>query len=59
MSVVCILIPKLSLQLALRECQPDALDRERMRGMIDEWQTQITARQTIATSVNRQNGSSN
>jgi len=47
------------LQLALRECQPDDLDRERMRGMIDEWQTQITNRRKIATGVNRQNRNSN
>ena len=47
------------LQLALRECQPDDLDRERMKGMIDEWQTQITERRKIATGVNRQNRSSN
>ena len=32
------------LKLALLECQPDELDRERMRGMIDEWQTNISQR---------------
>lgn len=37
------------LQLALLECQPDDLDRERMQGMIDEWQTQIAQRRQIAT----------
>jgi len=33
------------LQLALLECRPDALDLERMRSMIDKWQTQLTNRQ--------------
>ena len=47
------------LRLALQECEPDELDRERMRGMIDEWQTQIAERRKVATGVNRQNGSSN
>ena len=47
------------LQLALLECQSDDLDRERMRGMIEEWQTNIADRQKIAQGVNRQNGSSN
>ena len=47
------------LQLALLECQSDDLDRERMRGMIEEWQTNIADRQKIAKGVNRQNGSSN
>ena len=47
------------LQLALLECQPDDQDRERMGGMTDEWQAQITARQEIATSGKRQNDSSN
>jgi len=37
------------LQLALLECQPDDLDRERMHGMIDEWQTQISHRRQIAS----------
>ena len=37
------------LQLAMLECQPDKLDRERMQGMIDEWQTKITQRRQIAT----------
>lgn len=47
------------LQLALRECQPDALDLERMQSMIDEWKTQIANRQKIARGVNRQDGSAN
>lgn len=38
------------LQLALLECQPDDLDRERMRGMIDEWQTQVNDRRKVASS---------
>ena len=42
------------LQLALRECQPDDLDRERMRNMVDEWQIQITNRRKIAKGVSRQ-----
>ena len=37
------------LQLALLECQPDDLDRERMHGMIEEWQTQISHRRQIAS----------
>ena len=41
------------LQLALLECQPDDLDRERMRGMIDEWQTQIKQRRNVATWLSR------
>ena len=38
------------LQLALLECQPDELDRERMRGMIAEWQIQINDRRNVAIS---------
>jgi hypothetical protein len=47
------------LRVALRECQPDIQDRERMRGMIDEWQTQIANRRKVATGINRQNGTAN
>ncbi len=42
------------LQLALLECPADELDRERMRGMIDEWQTQISKRRQIASWPSQQ-----
>ena len=47
------------LQLALLECQPDDLDRERMRGMIDEWQTQIMKRRNVATGFSTHHGGKN
>ncbi len=40
------------LQLALLECQPDDLDRERMQGMIDEWQMKIQQRRNVARNIN-------
>ncbi len=47
------------LQLALLECQPDDLDRERMRGMIDEWQTQIQQRRNVAIELQRHDATAN
>jgi hypothetical protein len=47
------------LQLALLECQPDDQDRERMRDMIDEWQTQVTNRRKLATTRGQRNDSAN
>jgi len=47
------------LQVALLECQPDDLDRERMRGMIDDWQTQITQRRHIATGRSQHTNAAN
>ncbi len=47
------------LQLAMLECQPDDLDRDRMRGMIDEWQSQIQRRRNVATGRSRHQSSPN
>ncbi|MEZ6033974.1 MAG: hypothetical protein R3C17_12835 [Planctomycetaceae bacterium] len=42
------------LRLALLECQPDDQDRERMRGMISDWESQIAERRKVATGPKRQ-----
>ena len=47
------------LQVALLECQPDDLDRDRMRGMIDDWQTQIKQRRSVATGVSKHAAAAN
>ena len=47
------------LRLALLECQPDDQDRERMRSMISDWETQIADRRKIATGRDSQRGSAN
>lgn len=47
------------LRLAMLECQPDELDRDRMRSMIDEWQTQIERRRNVATGLPRHDATSN
>ena len=47
------------LQVALLECQPDDLDRYRMRGMIDDWQTQIKQRRSVATGVKKHAAAAN
>lgn len=44
------------LQLALLECEPDDLDRERMGGMIEEWQTQIKQRRNVAIGLPQHHG---
>jgi hypothetical protein len=47
------------LRIALLECQPDDLDRERMQGMISDWETQIADRRKVATGRDSQRGSAN
>ena len=47
------------LQLALLQCQADELDRERMRDMIAEWQTQIANHRKVATGEVPRSGIAN
>ncbi|HQZ69334.1 MAG TPA: hypothetical protein PLY87_29810, partial [Planctomycetaceae bacterium] len=46
------------LQLALLQCQPDDLDRERMRYMIEDWKTELADRRyrQSQSSVTRNSG---